>query len=1645
VRPRNPICREQARSEQELPCAAREDIHNGGTGANTAGRAALSPEPAPRRLPRPLKAAAMLAILAAGAIFAWWMAARADREMRADLLQQARLVAQAVDVERVKAISGTKTDLDASDYLWLKEQLAAVRLANPQCRFVYLMGRRADGTVFFFMDVGQENEAQPAKVYDVASMELRIVFDSKVAAAEGPVSDRWGTWVTALVPITDPKTGAVIAVLGMDIDASDWRLAIAARAALPVGLMLVLLIGVAAAFFSTRRVDASPKPVMQLLLPPLAVMLTVLLVSVGAILLEQHQQSLAGEIAATTADVSDDLPMVLDRQAFGLAAAAQPIVADTTMQKALREGDADRLLTACRPVFETMHRENHLTHFYFFDKNRLCLLRVHNPGKRGDIINRFTALKAQRTGKTASGVELDSLGTFTLRVVRPVFEGGVLVGYVELGKEIEEVLQLLHTRPGIQLAVVINKEQLNRQDWESGMHLLGRNADWDRLPNSVVIYASQGRLPDVFASWVDPTVGGHTHGETGREIAFDGKDWRVSLTPLKDASGKNVGDLLVMSDITARNAAFAHLMVLGGTAIAVLLAILMGFIYVLLRRTDRSIRAQQAELRESEEKYRTLIQNVNVGVFRTSAGPEGKFIQVNQAVARMLGYDDPNEVINLRVCDHYSDPSQRRLFVERLLREGFVSEMEITVRKRDGSLLPASITGTASFGPGGELAWIDGIIQDITDRKRMEHELRRLAMITEQAAEGIAYADLDGKLQFVNHAWARMHGYESGAELVGKDLRISHTNEQMKTDVEPFNATVKRQGHHAGEMGHARRDGTTFPTQMSVFILKDEQGEPYGLAAFAEDITDRKRMEHELRRLAMIAEQAAEGIALADLDGKLQFVNHAWARMHGYESGSELVGKDLSIFHTDEQMKTDVIPFNVTVKRQGHHVGEVGHARRDGTIFPTHMSVVVLKDEQGEPYGLAAFVEDITHRKRAEEERNRLAAMLEATPDFVGFADAKDTHILYINKGGRLMTGLTPDEDVTKLKISDVHPEWANRLFVETILPTAGRDGVWTGECAFLHQDGHEIPVLMVLLAHKTSSGEVAVFSTISRDITERKRAEEAIRQAKTEAEQANTAKSRFLANMSHEIRTPMTAILGFAEMLGNSIECCTVCADHHGCPTREQNKESIQVIRSNGEHLLGLINDILDLSKIEAGKMEVERSPCSPVQIVEEIVSLMRVRAVEKSLSLNARYEFPLPETILSDPAKVRQVLMNLVSNAAKFTSEGHVEIVVRCMTDVQTGRAVMAFDVKDTGIGMTSEQVGRLFQPFAQADSSTTRQYGGTGLGLAISKRLAEVLGGDIKVVSRPGGGSTFTFTIETQLPQPVRMLNDLSEVAERATHQPQSVSAAVVKLHGRVLLAEDSPVNQRLISLILRKAGAEVDVASNGRLAVEKALAALSVGAPYDAILMDMQMPEMDGYEATRQLRQSGYDKPIVALTAHAMSGDRQKCIAAGCDDYATKPVDRSSLLATLARLMGSSEAAVEETPAAAVLAATPQGASSDQAIYSTFRHDPDMAGIITEFVNQLPQRLAEMRQAAANNQWDAMQRASHQLKGAGGSYGYARLTDTARQLESSAKRQDAEAVVLALNKLTQLCERIQAGHAAESVSQAPRAPGGDARKT
>ncbi|HVX10578.1 MAG TPA: response regulator [Pirellulales bacterium] len=398
---------------------------------------------------------------------------------------------------------------------------------------------------------------------------------------------------------------------------------------------------------------------------------------------------------------------------------------------------------------------------------------------------------------------------------------------------------------------------------------------------------------------------------------------------------------------------------------------------------------------------------------------------------------------------------------------------------------------------------------------------------------------------------------------------------------------------------------------------------------------------------------------------------------------------------------------------------------------------------------------------------------------------------------------------------------------------------------------------------------------------------------AKLAAESANRAKSEFLANMSHEIRTPLTSIVGYSDLL------------HEEC-TLPIVRDRLNIIRRNGEHLMQLINDILDLSKIEADRLTLERVAVSPVAVAAEALSVVSAAAVAKGLTLSHEQLGLLPESICTDPTRLRQVLVNLLSNAVKFTERGSVQLTAQLCHDDQ-GMPMLRYDVVDTGIGMTQEQIEGLFRPFVQGDSSTTRRFGGTGLGLTISRKIAKMLGGDVTASSTPGEGSRFVATIATGSLAGVRLIEPpaapLTQSKEPTDWKPPA------RLSGRVLLAEDGPDNRRLVTYLLEKQGLEVTVVEDGRKAVEAALISTSHDRPFDIILMDMQMPKLDGYQATCELRAAGYRGTIVALTANAMREDRDLCLTAGCDDYLSKPIVVRELAALLCHyLVGDTMEAV-----------------------------------------------------------------------------------------------------------------------------------------
>jgi len=476
-------------------------------------------------------------------------------------------------------------------------------------------------------------------------------------------------------------------------------------------------------------------------------------------------------------------------------------------------------------------------------------------------------------------------------------------------------------------------------------------------------------------------------------------------------------------------------------------------------------------------------------------------------------------------------------------------------------------------------------------------------------------------------------------------------------------------------------------------------------------------------------------------------------------------------------------------------------------------------------------------------------------------------------------------------------------------------------------------------------------------------------------AEEASKAKSMFLATMSHEIRSPLAAIIGFSEILQKD----KISPD--------KKKSILESIHRNSKHLLHLINDILDITKIEAGQLEIEQINVSPFEVINEFQSAIAVIAKEKGLSFNINYAFPLPELIRTDPVRLKQILINLTANAIKFTNKGGINVNVSC----NKNKGFMTFDVIDTGIGLTKEQRVKIFDSFTQADSSTTRKFGGSGLGLNICLQLAKQLGGKISVESTPGRGSKFTFSITTGKISN----NNLVYSLDHQSNQKESHNLSFTKkLFGKVLLAEDTVDNQNLIEMYVTETGATITIVENGAEAVK-----ICETQRFDLILMDMQMPVMDGIEATKKIRLTDSKTPIISLTANAMKSDYEQCIDAGANEFLTKPIDITRFNQTLYKYLSN----------------TKETTNVGQKIKT-------LKNLTDKFLIELPARMAMIMELKKQQSWTKLEQETHKLKAIGTPLGYPEITDISSEINLCCHNEEFKEISVLIEELNKYCNSI-----------------------
>lgn len=760
----------------------------------------------------------------------------------------------------------------------------------------------------------------------------------------------------------------------------------------------------------------------------------------------------------------------------------------------------------------------------------------------------------------------------------------------------------------------------------------------------------------------------------------------------------------------------------------------------------------------------------------------------------------------------------------------------------------------------------------------------------ETMGDGVCVTDLQGNIVAVNGTFLEVYGYRHKAETIGKNARDFVAERDQGKLAEHMKATFDTGRGNVTKYTLLDSRKRTFDGETSAALIRDGKGNPTGFVSVTRDITMRQEAERALlaseRRYRLLAENVKDVIWTCDMRMALTYISPSVELQRGFSVEEAMSQSIAEVFTPASVALVRETLFGTPAKArvnlsvlQRPIVLEAEVTHKDGSTVWVEMHASALLGPNGTPTGIVGISRDISDRKRAEEELdhifNAAVPLCVIGTDF-GMLRVNDTFCSYF--------AMERDE-VLGRKCYEICQSPACRTAKCPVRRIANGEEQVEHEIDTKLDNGTSISCIVTATPRRGPNGELTGVVESFTDVTERKAAEVELALALETARSANRAKSEFLANMSHEIRTPMTAILGFADILADRLldpECI----------------EATNTIKRNGEYLLEIINTILDLSKIEAGRIELERLACPVRQTLTDVLELMKVRAEAKGIGLSAEYQGTIPETIQTDPTRLRQILVNLVGNAIKFTEAGGVRVVTRLERRELTNPMV-CFDIIDTGIGMTEHQIDTLFHEFTQADSSTTRKYGGSGLGLTISKRLAEILGGSIEVTSSPSKGSTFSLSVEA-VANKDPSVREPSDSPIPAEDKGESLAAnSETKLNCRILFAEDGPDNQRIISYILKRAGAEVVVAENGQLAVECARTARDEGNPYDAILMDIQMPVLDGFGATALLRGEGFSTPIIALTAHAMASDRQRCLDAGCDDYLSKPIDRRSFLALVAK--------------------------------------------------------------------------------------------------------------------------------------------------
>ncbi len=926
----------------------------------------------------------------------------------------------------------------------------------------------------------------------------------------------------------------------------------------------------------------------------------------------------------------------------------------------------------------------------------------------------------------------------------------------------------------------------------------------------------------------------------------------------------------------------------------------------------RGRRAAEVELNVSRDRVATIFNTVADGIiFHNSTG---EIREWNSSAERILGvtggqmagrtpFDSRWRSVNEdgTPCRPEEHPAVVTLVHGRSVR-GFV----MGIHKPDASLTWILVNSEPLLGGDGQVRGAVISFADITERKRAAEQLARSERMVRTVTDGlpgmVAYWTADLHLAFANRSYSDWFG-RLAEEIIG--VHLNELLEPVRRGSElPFVRGALRGESQEFESTHERPDGSiVYHWTHYVPDMAEEGGAVRGFFVLISDVTERRLAERSVteseERFRSAFAFAGIGMAIVAIDGHFLKVNHSLCEIVGYNE-DELLALRFQEITLPDDLEADLAHIgDLLAGRSQSYQMEKRYRHRAGRIVWVRLTVSLVRGADGTPLQFVAQIEDITARKRVEqalgdsEERTRLFA--EHAPASVAMFD-RDMRYLVASRQWYIdyhLEGRSIIGESHYAVFPEISEDWKaiHRRCQAGAVETAEAD-------PFVRSDGSKQWLRWEVRPWYDAAGKVGGIVMFTQDITLRKRLEENLAQARDDALAASRLKSEFLANMSHELRTPLNGIIGMASLLVDS-----------SLSSRQQQMG--RVVLSSAEKLLIIVNDVLDISKIEAGKLRIEPAPFDLRLVVQETLALLTPRADSKQLRLTSRFDPRLDRMLVGDPGRVRQVLVNLIGNALKFTPRGEVGVVVEAL-DGAVGRCRFRVTVTDTGVGVPVEARSRLFQTFMQADGTTTRTFGGTGLGLAISRQLVELMGGEIGYAARPDGGSLFYFELELPVIDAAPVGAPSPAIEASGANGGIGAGPATQDRVLNLLLAEDNEANRLVVEIMVEKMGHRVDTANNGIQALE-----MLARGRYDAVLMDCQMPLMDGYEATRRVR-SGLagcpnpGVPIIALTAYALPEDRVRCLAAGMTDYVAKPLRPGDLLDALLRAGLPAARAAGRTP-------------------------------------------------------------------------------------------------------------------------------------